>query len=141
MMFRSVLALVCVMVAAVVSGACDNGPSTSPSPNPGNPVTETFTGQLRLNGSITHTFTTAAAGTVTATITSVDPTGSVVGFQLGTFNTVTCSAVVSNDLATAASVLSGGTQSAASLCVKMHDPNGVIAADASVNYTLTVSHF
>jgi hypothetical protein len=129
------------MVAAVLSGACDNGPSTSPSPNPGNPVTETFTGQLRLNGSVTHTFSTGASGAVTATITSVDPTGSVVGFQLGTFNTVTCSAVLSNDLATAASVLSASTQSAASLCVRVHDPNGVIATDTSVNYTLTVSHF
>ena len=140
-MSRSFAALVCVMVAAGLSGACDNGPSTSPSPNPGNPVTETFTGTLKLNGSITHSFSTAASGSVTATITTLDPSGAVVGVQLGTFNTVTCSAVVSNDLATAASVLGGSTQSAASLCVKMHDPNGAIAADASVNYTVTVSHF
>jgi hypothetical protein len=138
---RSFAALVCVMVATVWSGACDNGPSTSPSPTPGNPVTETFTGTLKLNGSVTHSFTTVASGAVTATITTLDPSGAVVGFQLGTFNTVTCSAVVSNDLATAASVLGGSTQSAASLCVKMHDPNGAIAADASVNYSVTVSHF
>jgi hypothetical protein len=49
--------------------------------------------------------------------------------------------VLSNDLATAASVLTGNTQSAASLCVRIHDSNGAIAADASVNYTLTVSHY
>jgi len=140
-MHRSLAALACVMAAAVMSGACDNGPETAPSPTPGNPVTETFTGTLHLNGSVTHTFGTGAAGTVTATITTVDPSGSVLGFQLGTFNTVTCSAVLSNDLATAASVLSGNTQSAASLCVKVHDPNGAIAADAAVNYTVTVSHF
>jgi hypothetical protein len=138
---RSFAALACVMVTALLSGACDNGPDTSPSPTPGTPVTETFTGTLRLNGSVTHTFATNAAGAVTATVTTVDPSGSVVGFQLGTFNTVTCSAVLSNDLATAASVLSGNTQSAASLCVKVHDPNGAIAADAAVNYTITVSHF
>ena len=140
-MSRSFAAFVGVVLAAMVSGACDNGPTIQPSPDPGNPVTETFTGQLKLNGSITHTFSTAASGAVTATITTVDPSGSVVGFQLGTFNTVTCSAVLSNDLATTASVLSGATQSAASLCVKIHDPNGAIAADAAVNYTLTVSHF
>jgi hypothetical protein len=138
---RSFATLVCVMVAAVLSGACDNGPSTSPSPNPGNPVVETFTGALKLNGSITHTFSTVGAGAVTARITSVDPTSSVVGFQLGTFNTVTCSAILSNDLATAASELSASTQTSASLCVRVHDPNGVIAADATVTYTLTVSHF
>jgi hypothetical protein len=140
-MARSFAAFVCVMVAVLLSGACDNGPSTSPSPNPGNPVTETFTGTLKLNGSITHSFLTAASGAVTATITTLDPSGAVVGFQLGTFNTVTCSAVLSNDLATAASVLSASTQTSASLCVKMHDPNGAIAADASVTYTVTVSHF
>ena len=138
---RSFAALACVVVAALLSGACDNGPETAPSPTPGDPVTETFTGTVRLNGSVTHTFSTGAAGAVTATITTVDPAGAVVGFQLGTFNTVTCSAVLSNDLATAASVLSGNTQSAASLCVKVHDPNGAITADTEVKYTVTVSHF
>lgn len=138
---RSFAALACVLTAALLAGGCDNGPDTAPSPTPGNPVTETFSGTMRLNGSATHTFATAAAGAVTATMTSVDPSGSVLGFQLGTFNTVTCSAVLSNDLATTASVLSGNTQSAASLCVRVHDPNGAIAADATVNYTITVSHF
>ena len=140
-MARSFAAFAGIIVAALLAGASDNGPSPSPSPNPGTPVTETFTGTLKLNGSVTHSFTANASGAVTATITTLDPSGAVIGFQLGTFNTVTCSAVVSNDLATAASVLGGTTQSAASLCVKMHDPNGAIAADASVNYTVTVSHF
>jgi len=140
-MFRSFAALVCVVFAAMVSGACDNGPTTAPSPSPGNPVTETFTGELKLNGSRTHSFSAAASGAVTATISTLDPSGSVIGFQLGTFDTVTCSAVLSNDLATTASVLGGSTQTAASLCVRVHDPNGVIAADATVNYTITVSHF
>jgi hypothetical protein len=102
-------------------------------------VTETFTGTLNLNGSITHSFSQAAAGQVIATITTVDPSGSIVGFQLGTWNTVTCSATHSNDLAGTLSVLQGLTQSSASLCVRLHDPNGLLTTNP-VNYTVTVQH-
>ena len=134
------LALACVLVAGLTTSGCDNGPDTAPSPTPGNPTTETFTGNVTLNGSVTHTFSATASGTVTATITALDPSTEVVGFQLGTYNGATCSAILSNDLATVASVLSGITQSAASLCLKVHDPNGALA-DKTVAYTVTVSHF
>ena len=133
-------ALACVLIAALTAAACDNGPDTAPTPNPGTPVTETFTGNVTLNGSQTHLFNATASGTVTATITALDPSTEVVGFQLGTYNGATCSAILSNDLATVASVLAGITQSAASLCLKVHDPNGALA-DKTVNYTVTVSHF
>jgi hypothetical protein len=139
-MYRSFAALACVLAAALSAAACDNGPDNAPTPTPGTPVTETFTGNVTLNGSKTHTFSAAASGAVTATITALDPSGQVVGFQLGTFNGATCSAVLSNDLATVASVLSGTTQSAASLCLKVHDPNGALT-DITVAYTVTVSHF
>jgi hypothetical protein len=128
-----------LLVAAVMVSGCDNGPSAPDIPSI-NPVTETFTGTINLNGSITHSFTATAAGTVTATITATDPaTGSVLGFQLGTWNTVTCSAVLSNDLASTGSALTAVTQSSASLCVKLHDPNGALTAN-SVSYTVTVTH-
>ena len=133
-------ALACVLVAGLTAAGCDNGPDTAPSPTPGNPTTETFTGNVTLNGSVTHTFSVTASGAVTATITALDPSTEVVGFQLGTYNGVTCSAILSNDLATVASVLSGITQSAASLCLKVHDPNGALT-DKTVAYTVTVSHF
>jgi hypothetical protein len=139
-MRRSFVALGCLLAAAVAAGACDNGPTTAPTPPATNPVTETFSGTVNLNGSITHPFNATAAGAVTATITSVDPTtGSVLGFQLGTWDTVVCSAVLSNNLATAGSALTGNTQSAASLCVKVHDPNGALTANP-VSYVVTVVH-
>ncbi len=137
-MSRSFLVFVALLAAAVFSSACDNGPTIT-TPTLGPTVTDTFTGTVTLNGSITHSFVTSAAGAVTATITAINPTGEVVGFQLGTWNTVACSAVVSNDLATVNSVLSGNTQSSASLCVKIHDPNGALTAK-TVNYTVTVTH-
>jgi hypothetical protein len=137
-MSRSFVVFVALLAAAVCSSACDNGPTIT-TPTPGPTVTDTFTGTVRLNGSVTHSFSTTSAGAVTATITTVDPSGSVLGFQLGTWNTVTCSAVLSNDLATVNSVLSGTSQSSASLCVKIHDPNGALT-DTTVNYTVTVTH-
>jgi hypothetical protein len=136
-MYRGFAALA-VMLATIGGAACDNGP-TPTTPTPGTPTTEAFAGSLTLNGSRTHSFSAGAAGDVTATVTSLTPSDQVIGFQLGTWDTVTCSAVKSNDLATVNSVLTGSTQSAASLCVRVHDPNGVLK-DLSVDYVITVSH-
>ena len=139
-MRRSPVVLACVLAATMAAWGCDNGPDSTPTTPTGPQVTETFTGTVTLNGSITHSFSATSGGAVVATITSLNPTTGVLGFQLGTWNTVTCSAVLSNDLATTASVLQANTQSSASLCVKLHDPNGVLA-DSPVTYTVTVTHF
>ena len=139
-MRRSPVLLGGFLAAALLAAGCDNGPDTAPTPPTVNPVTDTFTGTINLNGAITHSFSQSAAGTVTATITAVVPSeGSVLGFQLGTWDTVRCTAVMANDLATTGSVLSAVTQSSASLCVRLHDPNGVLT-DRSVQYTVTVVH-
>jgi hypothetical protein len=127
-----------LLAATLVATACDNGPEPT-APTPKDPVTVTFTGTVTLNGSITHSFDQAGAGDVTATVTSLTPSDKVIGFQLGTWDTVTCRAVSSNDLATVNSVLGGQTQTSASLCVKVHDPNGALA-DAPVTYVITVVH-
>ena len=139
-MRRSLAVCACLLSVALTSWACDNGPSTGPSPNPGDPVTETFSGTLTLNGAVTYPFNVSRAGSVTATVTAVDPSGSVIGMQMGTWDTVTCTAVVSNNLASTASVLTANTSSSASLCLHVHDPNGVLTANP-VNYTVTVVHF
>jgi hypothetical protein len=139
-MRRSLVVLACLLVATIAASACDNGPDNIPTTPTTPQVTETFTGTVNLNGSITHSFSATGAGAVVATITSITPSTGVLGFQLGTWNTVTCSAVLSNDLATQASVLQATTQSSASLCVKLHDPNGALA-DTPVTYTVTVTHF
>jgi hypothetical protein len=131
--------LATVLMAALAGGACDNGPSTAPTPPTTPSVTETFTGTVNLNGAVVHSFSAQSAGAVTATITAIDPSASLVGFQLGTWFGSTCSIVVSNDLATLSSVLSGITQSRADLCVRLHDPNGILTANP-VTYTVQVVH-
>ena len=46
-----------------------------------------------------------AAGPTTAEITAIDPAGSFIGFQMGTWSGVVCTAVLSNEAGTLASVL------------------------------------
>ena len=140
-MYRSSVAFLsraAVLALALVGSACDNGPETPTIPTPVL-VTETFTGTVTLNGGINHGFSVSGPGPTTAEITAIDPAGSFIGFQLGTWSGVVCSAILSNEAGTLASVLNGTTQSSASLCVRLHDPNGTLA-DKTVSYTVTVKH-
>ena len=140
-MFRSTVVFLSragLIALALFAAACDNGPEVTPGPTPV-PVTDTFTGTITLNGAMSHGFAVSRAGAVRATITAIDPSGSFLGFQLGTWSGVVCTAVLSNDAGTLSSVLSANTQSAASLCVKLHDPNGILT-DKTVTYTVTVEH-
>jgi hypothetical protein len=139
-MRRSLVVFACFLAATIAVAGCDNGPDTAPTPPTGQLVTETFTGTVNLNGSVTHSFVTTAGGAVIATVAALSPSTGILGFQLGTWNTVTCSVVSSNDLATQASVLQGTTQTAASLCIKLHDPNGTLT-ESPLTYTVTVTHY
>jgi hypothetical protein len=127
-----------LLALALVGPGCDNGPGAATPPTPVF-VTETFTGTVELNGAISHGFTVSSGGPTTAEITALDPSGAFIGFQLGTWSGVVCTAVLSNDAGTLASVLKANTQSAASLCVRMHDPNGTLTANP-VTYSVKVLH-
>ena len=59
--------------------------------------------------------------------------------EMGTWSGAVCTAVFSNEAGTLASVLNGTTQSAASLCVQIHDPNGILV-NKTVTYTVKVTH-
>ena len=127
-----------LVALAFVGSACDNGPDLGPTPNPPT-VTETFTGTVNLNGAVNHSFNATAAGATTATITAIDPSGAFIGFEMGTWSGAVCTAVLSNPAGTLSSILSANTQTSASLCVRLHDPNGTLT-DKSVTYTVTVVH-
>ena len=140
-MYRSTLVFlsrVALLALALVGTACDNGPGNPTIPTPVL-VTETFTGTVTLNGAINHSFGVSGPGPTTAEITAIDPAGSFIGFQMGTWSGVVCTAILSNEAGTLASVLSGVTQSPASLCVQLHDPNGILV-DKTVTYSVTVKH-
>jgi hypothetical protein len=126
-----------LLTLALAGSACDNGETpTVPTPVI---VTETFTGTVQLNGSVSHGFNVSTGGPTVAEITALDPSGAFIGFEMGTWSGVVCTAVLSNDAGTVASVLRANTQSAASLCVRMHDPNGTLTANP-VTYTVKVTH-
>ncbi len=126
-----------LLALALVGSACDNGPETTiPTPVL---VTEEFTGTVTLNGAVSHGFNVLTAGPTAAEITAIDPSGSFLGFQLGTWSGAVCTAVLSNDAGTLSSVLQATTQSSASLCVRLHDPNGTLV-DKTVTYTVKVIH-
>jgi hypothetical protein len=140
-MFRSTVVSLTragLVALALFAAACDNGPDIVPDPTPV-PVTEVFTGTITLNGSITHPFNAGKAGATTATITAIAPDGSFLGFEMGTWSGAVCTAVLSNPAGTLSSVLSATTQTSASLCVRLNDPNGILT-DKNVTYTVTVTH-
>jgi hypothetical protein len=130
--------LLVLLVALVASGACDNGDiPTIPDPPL---VTETFTGTITRNGSQIHSFIATTRGAVTATITAVDPTDSpAVGFSMGTWDGTICTAVMTNNVATTTSALSGNVVGITSLCIRLFDPFGLVPEDKPVNYTVTVT--
>src|SRR6476646_4809848 len=66
------LARAALVALAFVGSACDNGPDSPVVPTP-TATTETFTGTITLNGSVTHPFTTAVVGRTTATISAINP--------------------------------------------------------------------
>lgn len=133
-----------VLVAAVAVGAaaCDDEAATPTTPTPAPTVTETFTGSVTQNGAQTHSFSTAAGGTVTATLKAIAPDNAVVmGFSLGSWNTTTsaCSIVKANDAATAGAVLSGTMTGIGSLCVRLYDVGNILSTTPA-QYTVEVVH-
>jgi hypothetical protein len=135
--YASLIRFPLLLAALFVGSACDNGEIlTTPTPPT---VTETYTGTIPRNGSQIHTFIAGAAGTVTATVSSVAPAGSpAIGFSMGTWDGIVCTAVMTNNAATTSSALSGTVVGITSLCIRLFDPFGSIAEDAPVEYTVTV---
>jgi hypothetical protein len=121
-------ALLLGLVLAQAACSEDINPST-PSPDPGNPITETFTGTLTLNGADTHPFSVTRGGGVRATIVSLAPDATVtVGLSLGTWNGTasTCQTVIANDSATLGTAVVGAAEREGRLCVRVYDAAGTL---------------
>ena len=129
-----------LLVAATVGlAACDNtvddrnNTPTTPTPD----VTETFSGTIMQNGAATHAFNVSAGGTVTATLTTLSPDGSIAGLGLGTWNGALCQIVLANDNAVQSNVVTGTVSSIGSLCVRISDTGKLTGA---TDYAITVVH-
>jgi hypothetical protein len=118
--------------------ACDDPGPTTPEVTETTTVTvtETFTGTLNRNGAIAFPFDVFAAGTATATIQGL-PETTTIGFTMGTWNGVGCTAVLSNDNANQNLQLVGSVGSSGTLCLRVYD---VGRLTAPITFTVSVSH-
>ena len=133
-----------LLASLIVAGAlaCSDNTlgNTTSTTTPTTTTTDTFNGTLTTNGSVTHQFTAAGAGSIVCTLTTLTATttGQIVSLSLGTWNGTTCQLILANDQSTQGTVVTGNVSSASNLCVRIADANGSIPGPTP--YTLTVSH-
>ena len=129
-----------ILTLTLGQAACseDINPSV-PSPEPGNPVTESFTGTLTLNGADTRPFSVSRSGTVRVTLVSMAPDATVtIGLSLGTWNGTACQTVIANDSATVGSVVIGQADREGRLCARVYDAGGTLPQPT--DWEITVVH-
>jgi ABC-type nitrate/sulfonate/bicarbonate transport system permease component len=138
-MLRAFKFVVLALPLLLASSACDSAIDDIPTTPDPVTVTETFSGNININGAATHTFFTSATGTVTATLTSLgENPPAQVGFSIGTFAGSSCSLLITNDKAVVTSIVSGVvTTLGGSLCVRIYD---VGSLTESVPYEIRIEH-
>ena len=110
----------------------------APTPTTPVTVTDTFAGTLTSNGAASYQFTTAASGTVTATLATLSPDSTlIVGIALGTWSANACQIVLSKDSATQSSFIVGQASQANTFCVRIYDVGNVTDP---ATYELQVNH-
>ncbi len=133
------LKLLVVAAALGFCAACSNTTPTTATTTP-TTSTETFSGNLNPNGAQTFSFNVAAAGTMTATLTTLSPDSALpVGLALGTWNTSTlaCQIVIANDKLTQGQAVLGSASAAGTLCVRVYDVGNLTAVES---FVITVVH-
>src|SRR5947207_12758494 len=131
------------MVASACSGSSSSGttlPTTPTTTTTTATFTDSYPGTLTVNGAVTNHFNVQGAGTVTATLTTVNPDSSLpVGFSLGTWSTTSnvCAVALANDQATQGSIITGSTSAAGAICVRIYDVGNLTASES---FVITVSH-
>jgi hypothetical protein len=139
---RSIGHRVVPFLLALTIAACDSSdPVTTPTTPTVVTKTDTFAGTLTSNAAATFPFVVAAAGSVTATLSTVTPSGApAIGVGLGTWDGTTsvCKLIVTNDAATQGAVVSATTSGATNLCARVFDAGGTVVT--AVGFSLQVVH-
>ncbi len=128
-----VLAGLCV---ALTAWACNTKDPFLIPTEPTNPITEVFSGTLNPASAVVHPFSAFGRGTVTLTLTEMNPV-TTVGMNLGTWNGTSCFVAVANEASTAGTILIGKIIGAGSVCIRVYDVGNVTDP---VAYTLSVVH-
>jgi hypothetical protein len=131
-----------VLAAALLPlAACGSDNSTPTSPTtPAVQVTETLEGDLPPSSGRVHTFAVQSAGTVSATLTEITPSDTVVGLDLGTWTGVSCQINVARPSTAQGQAVAGTATTVATLCIRIYDVSDT-GLPASVHYKIDVSHF
>jgi hypothetical protein len=129
-----------VLALATVTTACSTDSATAPTETTVAPsVTETLEGRLGVHGAAVHPFVVAEAGTVTASVSALDPNDAVIGISLGTWNAATsaCQVLLANDAAAVGSSFVGSASVAGTFCIRIID---VGRLTSPVSYSVSVTH-
>jgi hypothetical protein len=141
-MRRTTLSAAALAAVFCVAACSNNNPFTAPTDTstPATSVTETFDGQLTVNGAVTHPFAVQRVGGVTVRLTALDPTDVTVGLSLGTWNgnSNVCQVILANDAALGGATVVGTASTAGAFCVRIYD---VGKLSRSILYTIDVTHF
>jgi hypothetical protein len=136
---HGVLAL---LVAAAIA-ACDETPTNpgpiGPTPDP---VSESFSGTLTVNGAVIFPFSVAQPGAVTATVTALGPDpAAIIGISVGMWTGTTCQVVLDNANASINSQITGtvNLSTGGSLCARIYDAAGKLTGP--VTFTIAVAHY
>ena len=139
-MYQSRVRVGLLLACALIAGGCgdDPEPITPPAPIPS--ITEEFTGTLNPFSARTHAFSVQNAGTVSVTVSDLDPDTTVIGLLIGTLNGVVCQTAVSTEQAVNLGTLNALASSAGTLCARIYD-SSEDGLPAAVPYKLTITHY
>lgn len=131
------------LAATLLVTACSTDPFATLPTEPAVPpvvIIHTFEGQLTVNGAASHPFVVTRAGSLSATLTAIEPESAVISVSLGTWNTGSnvCQVILANDAAPGGAVIVGTAAVAGNFCVRVLDV-GKLTGPAG--YSLTVQHF
>lgn len=130
--------LVLLALLALGAAGCDEDTTPTAPTTPTPPVTESFTGTLNRNGAVTFSFSVAATGQVTATLTELESSAVPVGLSLGNWNGATCQIVLANDNAVQGTFVTGTMSGTGDLCVRLYDASGSL--ETAVTFRVEVVH-
>ena len=133
---RPIAACMLLVFSAVLSGCGGDTTPTTPTITRTSPVTETFSSNLVVQGSVWRIVTAAQSGTLTATLTSTSQPAAAVGVALGVRSIGTSCLLNSSVTAAAGSSPQLSAQvDAGDYCVKLFD---VGALSTTMSFTLTI---
>ena len=136
-------------LSVLLAGCSTDFPDTEPTPTPPPTITEPpFAGTLTPNGGITQPFVLTDSGIAELTINSLadangpaalGPDGTIrVGLSLGTWNGTVCQAVLTNDNAFVATVITATVTQASVLCARIYDSQGKLTSP--VDFDIKITH-